>query len=89
MHFSAIFYHANYDSNIIETYMTKLDTMSSAETIIDNIDINGHSEELADVDCVELAVNDVCVGRLFSSYEEALNSLQKWCDNLNPAGLAE
>ena len=36
--------------------MTRLDTMSSAETITDNIDLTEHSEELADVDCVELAL---------------------------------
>ena len=49
--------------------------MSSAENATENT--TSHNEE--PVDYVELALDDVKVGRQFSSYEEALNSVLKWC----------
>ena len=50
--------------------------MSSAENETENT--TNHNEE--PVDYVELGLDDVKVGRQFSSYEEALNSVLKWCE---------
>lgn len=37
--------------------------------------------ETINAEFVELTLDDVKVGHQFSSYHEALNSLQKWCNN--------
>ena len=57
--------------------------MSSAENETESItNRNEDTVEISEsnVDYVELALDDVKFGLQFSSYEEALNSVLKWCE---------
>ena len=59
---------------LLSIYRTRLDKMSSAENATESI--TNRDEETVEisesnVDYVELALDDVKVGRQFSSYEEA------------------